>query len=905
MIECRISGEIAQIVGKKTLFLDVESPREFLRAVTVQFPATRQVLMDHDWALLVDGESLRPIDCLQEKTPGNCYELVPLLAGAEQGPLKIIGGIFLAVLSFGLGAAGLIGGAVKAIGVGLGATLALGGLSSILAPRPRSDENVGEEGKQSALLTGSHNLNQSGQPVPVVYGDFLTGSVRVNTSAVEKIQDDVFTELISESVVTVFDLLSEGEIEGFAEPGSKSVFFDSTPVEQGSGTNFPGVSVLLEKGAANYTLQGSVSSSFGVGVECENADGTAQSAIDGAVTRTVSTDAAASIRMTLGTDALYSINSTTGSLDPTEVEYSVEVLSGSAAGWVTASAGLSSPFDPMVYRVNPAPHFPSILGSANTTGSTTNNFTGSPPWGPWDLTGTATSLGTISTDTSEILGLNVGLQWTYEYTINGANNRGDSAIYPSQFPAEGSTFEIEIGVRLHGTSGSIAFQSIFAEVEQDEFETSVFGSPLVQKNLIANMEVQTIDYGPLGSFNGYLCAPGPGVDFFGLTPGQYDVYVKFSAQAANTGLQFARPRCRTATGLVSGRALGPYLWDIQLKNLSQYGTPPYSVRLLRSDVVSDPDEVRDKITWVRYQQVLEDEFLIENAAIAQTSFSAESTGGKMPKIQYRVKGVKLLLPSNLNPVTREYSGAWDGSFQAARAWYDNPAWVLYDFLRSDRYGLGLSESQVDKWSIYDAAVWCDELVSDGAGGTEPRARFDHAFTQREPALQIIQTIAATMQGTIWWGGGKVFLSVDKPADPARIFTNANVLEGTFSYGSVGLSTRSSAAMVTYRDRSNNFENAVDAMDRPHMIDRFGRNQTEVAALGVTRWSQARRAARYELLTDELEAETVTFAVGFADALIEPGQILEIRDELRNRARQGGRTQSASNHFFVLDSDLVL
>ena len=261
------------------------------------------------------------------------------------------------------------------------------------------------------------------------------------------------------------------------------------------------------------------------------------------------------------------------------------------------------------------------------------------------------------------------------------------------------------------------------------------------------------------------------------------------------------------------------------------------------------------------------------------------------------------MPSNLNTTTRTYTGTWDGTFTAAPVWFDNPVWCLYDFLTNERYGMGLAESQIDKWSFYDVSVWCDESVSDGAGGTEPRFRFDHSFSTREPALKIVQTIASAMQARAWWGGGKVFLSADRPADPARIFTNANVMGGEFKYTSVGMQTRASTAMVSYRNRDEQFNADVDAVDRPHMIDRFGRNAVEVTALGATRWSQARRVARYELLTAELEAESVTFRIGYADAFIEPGQILEIRDRGRNRARQGGRTGSVSDRLFILDADI--
>ena len=83
-------------------------------------------------------------------------------------------------------------------------------------------------------------------------------------------------------------------------------------------------------------------------------------------------------------------------------------------------------------------------------------------------------------------------------------------------------------------------------------------------------------------------------------------------------------------------------------------------------------------------------------------------------------GIKVKIPSNYNPRTRQYSGVWDGTFKID--WTDNPAWVLYDVVTNKRYGLGnrLGEFGADKWTLYQVAQYCDQLVPDGFGGKEPR-----------------------------------------------------------------------------------------------------------------------------------------------------------------------------------------
>jgi predicted phage tail protein len=102
----------------------------------------------------------------------------------------------------------------------------------------------------------------------------------------------------------------------------------------------------------------------------------------------------------------------------------------------------------------------------------------------------------------------------------------------------------------------------------------------------------------------------------------------------------------------------------------------------------------------------------------------------------RIKGVKVKIPSNYNPLTRVYTGTWDGTFTVA--WSDNPAWIFYDLVTNDRYGLGevISESMVDKWGLYEIAKYCDELVDNGFGGLEPRFTCNMYLQTREQAFKL-------------------------------------------------------------------------------------------------------------------------------------------------------------------------
>lgn len=72
------------------------------------------------------------------------------------------------------------------------------------------------------------------------------------------------------------------------------------------------------------------------------------------------------------------------------------------------------------------------------------------------------------------------------------------------------------------------------------------------------------------------------------------------------------------------------------------------------------------------------------------------------------------MPDNYDPQTRSYTGIWSGGFKWAYS--DNPAWVFYDIILAERFGLGdrIDASQVSESELYRIAQYCDQPVPDGA-----------------------------------------------------------------------------------------------------------------------------------------------------------------------------------------------
>ncbi len=351
-------------------------------------------------------------------------------------------------------------------------------------------------------------------------------------------------------------------------------------------------------------------------------------------------------------------------------------------------------------------------------------------------------------------------------------------------------------------------------------------------------------------------------------------------------------------GAFDGKTSGGYERSVRIDLPA--GAGGWRVRVRRLTPNSTTSTIADTVNIKSFTEIIDAKFRYPNSAIVGVSFDAETFGGSVPRRGYHARGRIIRVPSNYSPETRTYTGIWDGTFQLAYS--NNPAWVYYDLLLHPRYGLGdrIDASQVDKWGLYQIGQYCDQLVSDGQGGMEPRFVCNLYLQKRADAYKALQDIAAVFRGITYWGAGQAIVSADMPADPVYTYTNANVKNGKFSYKGSKRSTRYSAVLVGWNDPSDMYRQKVEYVQDDDAIARFGVQTTEITALGCTSQGQAQRAGRWALLTNLLETETVTFSVGLDGIRARPGQIIRVADNARAGRRIGGRLSAATATVITVD-----
>lgn len=189
-----LHGELGLRFGA-SFELDVKSPAEAVRALIVQLKGFRQMLREGQFRVIKAREHVSDsldIDEMKLRL-GRAREIhfVPIIAGSSSGWGKILTGVAIiglaiaAPYALGIPMSATIGG-ISAIGfsgisfgtiAGFGALVALSGVAQMLSPTPAAPA----ASMDSYLFGSDQNVTTQGGPVPLVFGQFITGSVVISS----------------------------------------------------------------------------------------------------------------------------------------------------------------------------------------------------------------------------------------------------------------------------------------------------------------------------------------------------------------------------------------------------------------------------------------------------------------------------------------------------------------------------------------------------------------------------------------------------------------------------------------------------------------------------------------------------------------------------------------------------
>lgn len=335
-------------------------------------------------------------------------------------------------------------------------------------------------------------------------------------------------------------------------------------------------------------------------------------------------------------------------------------------------------------------------------------------------------------------------------------------------------------------------------------------------------------------------------------------------------------------------------------------TSGWSVRVRRITADSSSSKLINAFKVFSFAEVIDSKLRYPNTALLYIEVDASQFSGQAPKVTCKPKGRLVRVPTTYDPVSRTYAGTWQGDFKYA--YTDNPAWIFYDLVLDKIFGMGtrVDATMIDKWELYSIAQYCDQMVPDGAGGTEPRFTCNVFIQSQQDAYTVLKDIAAIFRGITFWGNSQIFVNADVPQvdsdgniDVDFVYHAANVIDGLFTYAGGSYKNRYSSCQVSWSDPINHYSDTVEGVYDSELVQRYDVREMSLTAIGCTSQSEAHRRGRWAILSNAKDG-TVSFGVGLDGYIPIPAEIIGVADPFRSGKQNGGRISSVNGLRVTLD-----
>ena len=357
----------------------------------------------------------------------------------------------------------------------------------------------------------------------------------------------------------------------------------------------------------------------------------------------------------------------------------------------------------------------------------------------------------------------------------------------------------------------------------------------------------------------------------------------------------------------------------QGESIDQDSTEKRYLRVTKLSFETNSVLLSKEVTLQKITEIIEVNLPYPFSAIIGTKLDSRAFGN-IPRRSFDCKLKKVKVPSNYFPVLPNgfdkryyeteaefdntsqenkliYKGDWDGTFHEKLVWTDNPAWILYDLLTNERYGMGqhIDVDDINIWQLYKIGRFCDavdhqgyfEGVTDGRGGKEPRYSCNIVFDQGQKIYDAINTIANIFRGRTFLGNSEINFVDDRPREPVSLFTNDSVKDGQFFYSNNRRDEQFNTVEVAFKDRFDNFVPKVEVIEDEKDIRHRGVFKKRIEGVGITSRAMARRVGQHDIFSKISENQSVAFTAGLESLLCQPGDLVIVEDELKtNKANFG-------------------
>lgn len=412
----------------------------------------------------------------------------------------------------------------------------------------------------------------------------------------------------------------------------------------------------------------------------------------------------------------------------------------------------------------------------------------------------------------------------------------------------------------------------------------------------------------------------------GLAKGQlFNGTIQIKVYVQNVGSAYNEVYNRT----ISGISVSDY--QIKTPRIQLKGSGPWNIKVVKLNLGENHFEVKytsftevpkntalangrgNRIVWTGLIESQTVRSGYPYCVVAGLSISTRQFNS-LPKRAYEVKGRIVKVPRNArvrSDGSLEFIGAFNGTLK--ESWTTCPVCCFYDMVTNPRYGAGdfVTTANLSWVDLYPLAQYANALVANPDGTLEPRFACNTVIGDQAEAFNVLQDLASVFRGMLFWHANTIQATADhgnldgSVVAPVHLYNNSNVVDGAFNYSGTSLKTRSTSIHVRYNDPDNFYKANYVVVEDAALISKYGYQVKEIVGFGCTSKFQAQRLGRWMLASEELDGAVVSFSTGLQGAVVLPGQVFAVADEMRQGGRLAGRIASATTTAITTDQTITL
>lgn len=236
-------------------------------------------------------------------------------------------------------------------------------------------------------------------------------------------------------------------------------------------------------------------------------------------------------------------------------------------------------------------------------------------------------------------------------------------------------------------------------------------------------------------------------------------------------------------------------------------------------------------------------------------------GLQIPIVGNRISGLPNITFKNHGKLI----SVWD---KVNNAWVqeasNNPAWIMYDMLTNTRYGAGISVASVD---VEKLKAWADFCATE-------ELTFNGVFDTQQNIWDSLQYVLKAGHATLLRIGTRYTVTIEQESQPVMMFSQANMLEGSYSETWLPTADRANEIELSYFAADDKYKQKTIKVFDPRIIG-SGRpvRATSATLYGVTDGYRAflegvmlLNMNRYILKTCEFDAPVEALACTVGDVI---------------------------------------